>query len=336
MQNLELENLHQKIIRASGDYHVAQANLLDHLQDAERLRLHLHRGFSSMFDYVTKEIGLSESCANNFINVARKSLEVKELKEAIRQGHFGVSKARKITKVLKHSNQKQWLEDLKNKNTREIEKKVASKIENPEPIESLKPIAKNTARLTIDIDDELVDLLDQLKDLVALKVKGKCTTQEAIKLSVKEFITRHDPTKKAERAKKRKEKNDGAHRVAAMPDPKSRAGQSRPDSAPTPVSTRLHKPAQKKKITCHVTGGVPKKRGTIPAWVLHKVYVRDGGQCAYKVKNGRRCTQKRYLHLHHRVPVAHGGKHHPDNLVTLCSAHHRFFIPPLNRKNGDR
>ena len=87
-----------------------------------------------MFDYVTKEIGLSESCANNFINVARKSLEVKALKEGIRQGHFGVSKARKVTKVLKRSNQKQWLDDLKNKNTREIEKRwlQKSRIQNPE------------------------------------------------------------------------------------------------------------------------------------------------------------------------------------------------------------
>ena len=54
----------------------------------------------SLFDYVTKEIGLSESCASNFINVARKSLEFKALKKGIRQGLFGVSKARKATSVL--------------------------------------------------------------------------------------------------------------------------------------------------------------------------------------------------------------------------------------------
>jgi len=100
MAKLELENLHMKLVKSAGDYHIAQANLLDHLQEAERLRLHLHRGFSSLFDYVTKEIGLSESCASNFINVARKSLEFKALKEGIRQGLFGVSKARKATSVL--------------------------------------------------------------------------------------------------------------------------------------------------------------------------------------------------------------------------------------------
>jgi len=321
----QFENLHQKIIKASGDYHVAQANLLDHLQDAERLRLHLHRGFSSMFDYVTKEIGLSEACANNFINVARKSLEVKALKEGIRQGHFGVSKARKVTKVLKRSNQKQWLDDLKNKNTREIEKKVASKIENPEPRESLKPIAKNTTRLTLDIDDELVELLDHLKDLVAPKIKGKPSTQEAIKLSVKEFITRHDPTKKAERAKKR----ESRRRESGMPDPNLGVGHSRSASEATPISIRPKKSTPKKQITRHVTGNHPKKRGTIPAWVLHKVHERDGGQCTYRGKSGLRCTQKRYLHLHHRVPVAQGGKHHPDNLTTVCSAHHRFLHSSL-------
>jgi hypothetical protein len=313
MQSLELENLHQKLVKSAGDYHVSQARILDHLQDAERVKRHLYRGFPSMFDYVTKEIGLSESCAQNFINVARKALEVRELKEGVRRGDFGISKARKVTSVLKRCNQKEWLDDLKNKSTCEIERKVASNTDNPKPRESLKPIAKNTAKLTLDIDDELVEMLNQLKDLTASRVQGACTTQVAIKLAVKEFIKRHDPVKKAERAKKRGWKCDDTE--------KSRHTQ--PISEVPPPNPRQENP--KKCGTVHVNGKSKRKRGSIPASVLHKVYERDGGQCVYQGKSGVRCRKKRYIHLHHQIPVAQGGKHHPDNLITLCSSHHRFL-----------
>ena len=338
MAKLELENLHMKLVKSAGDYHIAQANLLDHLQEAERLRLHLHRGFSSLFDYVTKEIGLSESCASNFINVARKSLEFKALKEGIRQGLFGVSKARKVTSILEPSNQKELLDDLEHKNTREIERKVASKTDAKPQRETLKPIAKNLARLTVDIDDELVELLDQLKDLVAPKITGKCTVQAAIKVSVKDYIERHDPQKRAERAKQRQEKHKET--VGAL--------HTRPVTGEPPVSTPViatfspgldelslaesspGKESTRSGGTSHVNRKSKKRRGSIPAWVLHRVHERDRGQCVYQGKNGNRCTGKRYIHLHHQIPVAQGGKHHPDNLVTLCSAHHGYVHETFN------
>ena len=54
----------------------------------------------------------------------------------------------------------------------------------------------------------------------------------------------------------------------------------------------------------------------IPSAVRHAVARRDRGQCV-------RCGASRWVEIHHRVPLAHGGLTVPSNLMTLCSAHHR-------------
>ena len=66
----------------------------------------------------------------------------------------------------------------------------------------------------------------------------------------------------------------------------------------------------------------PRGRRPRPAAVNHAVNRRDQGRCAHQEENGNRCQERRWLHVHHRLPVARGGTNDPQNLVTLCSAHH--------------
>jgi hypothetical protein len=79
------------------------------------------------------------------------------------------------------------------------------------------------------------------------------------------------------------------------------------------------------------------RRQTIPSKIKHQVHFRDGFQCTHVTSNGKRCTNSRYLDLHHIVPVAFGGRDVPENLVTLCWQHHRqqpqHISPRQNREN---
>jgi len=56
----------------------------------------------------------------------------------------------------------------------------------------------------------------------------------------------------------------------------------------------------------------------VPPAVRRLVLRRDGGKC---VVPG--CRHGRFVDIHHIEHRADGGDHHPDNLVTLCAAHHR-------------
>jgi hypothetical protein len=70
-------------------------------------------------------------------------------------------------------------------------------------------------------------------------------------------------------------------------------------------------------------------RTPTPAPVRHLVNQRDQGQCVFTDKNGSRCTERRWLVLHHRIHVADGGPNSATNLDALCQGHHRYLHTTL-------
>jgi hypothetical protein len=62
--------------------------------------------------------------------------------------------------------------------------------------------------------------------------------------------------------------------------------------------------------------GVPLR--SVTPQLRRLVFARDGGRC---VVPG--CGHWRFIDVHHRVPRARGGANRLDNLVCLCTAHHR-------------
>lgn len=63
----------------------------------------------------------------------------------------------------------------------------------------------------------------------------------------------------------------------------------------------------------------------IPAAVRRAVHDRDGGQCAFRDKRGRRCSKRHDLEFHHKEPFGRGGDHSPGNLILMCRSHNAFL-----------
>jgi len=63
-----------------------------------------------------------------------------------------------------------------------------------------------------------------------------------------------------------------------------------------------------------------------PVAVIHQVKARDQGKCGHPG-----CTQTRWLDIHHIKPRSEGGQDTIDNLITLCSGHHRFLHETMRR-----
>ena len=72
---------------------------------------------------------------------------------------------------------------------------------------------------------------------------------------------------------------------------------------------------------------------TISATTEREVRTRDGDQCAFVAKDGRRCAERRFLELHHLKPWIAGGGGTAGNVSLRCRAHNRFewnvFIAPI-------
>ncbi|MBK9293351.1 MAG: HNH endonuclease [Oligoflexia bacterium] len=61
-----------------------------------------------------------------------------------------------------------------------------------------------------------------------------------------------------------------------------------------------------------------------PLSITRQVDLRDNGQCSFVDQKGIRCSEKRWLHVHHMTPRSRGGDDSLENLATLCSGHHRL------------
>ena len=90
----------------------------------------------------------------------------------------------------------------------------------------------------------------------------------------------------------------------------------------------LRRDVEKKK--CAATDRPRASAGTAPgsrdvdAAVERTVRERDGNRCAFIGKSGRRCAERKFLHLHHIDPHALGGGKTVDDLSLRCASHNRY------------
>jgi hypothetical protein len=65
----------------------------------------------------------------------------------------------------------------------------------------------------------------------------------------------------------------------------------------------------------------------VPREVVREVYARDAGQCTFTSPDGRRCTARGFLEVHHHgTTFARGGAATAENLRLACRAHNIFFL----------
>ena len=161
------DRLHSEAIALAGRYKALESELLDVLIRVERHRVHLAKGHSSLFRYVTAELGLSESVAYNLITVARKAREVPRLKAEIECGAITLSNARKIAPVLTPENQAQWLEMAKTLSNRKLEKEIAKVRPEAATPERARYVSENRMKLEIGLSESEMLRLRNAQDLVS-------------------------------------------------------------------------------------------------------------------------------------------------------------------------
>jgi 5-methylcytosine-specific restriction endonuclease McrA len=241
-------------------------------------------GHSSLYQYATKALRLSENEAYTLITVSRKAKQIPELKEAIFSGKINTSQARRITAVITQENKTEWIGKAAILGQKELEKEIARVAPKEAVKEKMTYVTENRIELKCGISETLMKELELVKDLLSKKTRRPSSLEDALKEVVTFYIDKKDPVKKAERS---------------LTKPKRLA------------SRREH-------MATH--GG----RTPIPSAVKHQVVLRDQGQCTHQIPEGKRCDDKRWVEIHHRVPVSGGGKHTLENLVSLCSNHHKL------------
>lgn len=298
-------DLHLRALRAARDLKSAEGELVEVIRLVDESKLFSERGHPSLFQYAVSELGLSESTAYAFITVARKSREVPVLARKIREGSITVSQARKIVPVLtKEEDPSEWIEKAAHLSQRRLEKEVATVRPEVRTPERASYVSSSRVKLELGLSEFEMLRLRRVQDLLSQSRKRSVSLEETLAVLAGEYLRRHDPVEKAKRHQVRKGGRDHSEEAPKNPtEPVETL-----ESIPAPAAIR----------------GVSSTRVPIPASIKHQVYLRDGGRCTQANPDGKRCGRRRWIEIHHILPVSEGGANELSNLATLCSAHHRF------------
>jgi 5-methylcytosine-specific restriction endonuclease McrA len=320
LQTLSKSRLLSEIARIARSEQQYTVKLLFHLNEIQRRKLHLDLGYSSLWDYCTKELGYSPSGAGRRIAAARCIRRFPLALAMLHSREITLCTLAMIEPILNEENAPTILERVRGASHRAVQKLIC---EYRPPValrDQIRPVrvamaARDVDRLMFErecaqsvpeewrqpmrieeklyvqfvADEALVAKFEQAKALLCGRCSGM-SFADVLDVLVTEFLDRRSPTARHERREAKKEKEVSTSNVGS-----------------------------KDKKVC--TPNVGSKKRNIPAAVKDEVYVRDGGQCTFTGPDETRCESRKGLEIDHIVPVAAGGTNDIDNLRLLCPAH---------------
>lgn len=330
------DEIHTRALAAATRYKRAEAELIEILQQVEEHRIFIKRGHSSLFNYVTAELGLAENIAYSLITVARKAREVPELKSKIESGALTLTNARRIAPILTsqkiHDNTQvnaMWIQKASELSSRQLEKEISKVFPREATRESASYVTPERVELKVGLSEREMLRLRRAQDLLSQSKKRPVSLEETLQILCSEFLGRHDPLQKAKRQQVRKGSQE--RKREASQNEESSAG-SKQTQKRTQPPTEGQSALVGKQVSRRVHAMT--KREPIPANILHQVNLRDQRRCTHESPTGSRCNQARWIEIHHKTPVRQGGGNTLENLITLCSAHHRYQHLHLEGRNS--
>jgi 5-methylcytosine-specific restriction endonuclease McrA len=308
-KNQSAKNAHQKLVIILEEVSKYEHSALLVFSDIMHQKLYEYLGYSSMLNYATEELEFSQSKAYSFIKMAGDLEKLPATKKAVTEGKIELTKARELTRVATPKTEKLWLAEAGNCSQKVLATKVKQardKAKNrakqqPEliPIEPL-PKAELKVSTSLSFTIEQMERFNVL--IEKMRKQGETGSREellikALTVSISENSTRVENAHSTQIV------------IRQCPD----CGK-----AETGAGEISQNDLEKAYCDANVLEN-GRNRATIRPSVRREVMSRDNHIC-----QGKGCSSKRYLEVHHKIPRAMGGSNKAENLVTLCSACHRL------------
>jgi len=313
---------------AASNEKKATLALLEHLAEVDSRKAYAIDAHASLFDYIVRELGYSESQASERVNAVRLMRQNPEAKVHLESGALTLTTAamvqrffnqeKKLNARLPSDSRQEIIETCTRQSKRAVDAFLMSRASNPVKqarTEKTRIVAPELTEIKTVLnpaqaralararelfpDDSLALLLDRaLRELIAKKEKqmGKTAnpeTSEPLPGSAHSF------------------QSDSA--VGAAP-PALSVWSAAPPALSNPAPERKHP---------EISTAPVKDRGRfIPANLKRAIHSRSGGQCEWRsAKTGERCPSRSRLQIDHIRPLALGGATTRENLRHLCSNH---------------
>ena len=322
------------------------------LREAERLRIWRRLGFSTALEYLEDVFGYSPRTAMERLRVARELGELRGLEAKLREGRLSYSAAKELSRVMTPATEAAWLARSRGKNLRDIEELVAGRKKGDAPDAPQDP-ALLTRKLSLKLPPRVDALLQQCRGVAEDEMGRHIEDVDLLELLCRRFLEAPAANGKRKRpahrivihkcdecqrgwqeARGRRVLLDANDLARAQRDAEVIDDRKRIDADVIDEGTQIHDADvidDRKRnaevindlIRARVAETTPypeKTTSSIPAAVRRSVWARDRGRC--RVPG---CRATRNLDIHHLKHRAHGGDHHPSNLLVLCSGHHKLL-----------
>jgi hypothetical protein len=266
--------------------------VLHHLREIERRSLFSELGYSSLFEYVVRELKYSESAAQRRISSMRLLRELPELETKIEEGVLTLSHLSQAQSFFRQEKvgtideKREILFHLENKSKREVERELISRSTEPAKlvVEKIRQITPKYSEIKILVEEKILKQIEEIKNLLA-HAKPSATTREVIEHALSETLERLKP--------KAPKENKTVQPIKSL---------------------SLLPPAAVGKSTRYISQNVKRE-----------VWARDKGQCTYVNKDTKkRCMCKYGLEFDHIKAFALGGDNSTENLRLKCRAHNQL------------
>jgi hypothetical protein len=289
---------------------VAAADVIEYLIEIDRRRLYLEQAVPSLYAFCTERHGYSEDEALKRIRVARLGAQLPQVLDELRRGAIHLSGLVMLAPHLTEENAGALLTEARGASRRKLRQILARWFPRPDVRATVRPLALS-AGVTGTLpgtDPSGPSSQSTRSGAYSSMPRPNLEPLSAERYRV-EFTASAGLYAKLERATELL-----SHSVPRgdLPDIFERALDAlierelkRRTGAGKPRKLRAQKPGSR-----HV-----------PLHVERVVRERDGDQCTFTDAEGRRCQERRFLTLEHRIPFARGGPPTVENLCLLCKSH---------------
>jgi hypothetical protein len=188
---------------------------------------------------------------------------------------------------------------------------------------SISPLRPGRFKLELTLGQEAHDQLEQLRELLRHQYPSGEITR-IIERALRELLERTLKRRFAQTGSSRRQGARPQDGVAGSKASSADADELQPNcSAEAHALDAAHGGGASRGaavVLVLVRGGSARSR-YVPRDVLREIYARDTGQCSFVSADGRRCSARGFLEVHHHEAFARGGAATVDNLRLACRAH---------------
>ncbi len=290
LTQLSDRDLWTSALSTNGERRKATALLLAHLAVIEARELHLLRGYSSMFDFCVRGLGMSEGTAHRAISGTRSAHRYPLVLEMLADGRLHLSGLSLLAPALTAENHEKLLEAAAGKTKAGIREVLARWFPKPDVPDRVQPLSPNVEQGHLGLDGSPVGPRPRVEPLSEQRFAVHFTASARLR-------------DKLEHAR-----NLMSHVSRELEIVIERAL----DALIRELENKQWGKTDRPRRSRGTKDGSPSRKDK------REVYERDDAQCAYVSEDGVRCASKAFLQYDHVEPRALGGSGKADESRLLC------------------